>query len=45
MLWRNGRRDLGKASKLTLARALVAHIAESFAAARKGAAQRGTALG
>ena len=45
VLWRNGRRDLGKASKLTLARALVAHIAESFAAARKGAAQRGTALG
>ncbi|TLY61582.1 MAG: bifunctional phosphopantothenoylcysteine decarboxylase/phosphopantothenate--cysteine ligase CoaBC [Gammaproteobacteria bacterium] len=45
VLWRNGRRDLGKASKLTLARALVAHIAESFAAAHKGAAQRGTALG
>jgi len=45
VLWRNGRRDLGKASKLTLARALVAHIAEACAAARKGAAQRGTALG
>jgi phosphopantothenoylcysteine decarboxylase / phosphopantothenate---cysteine ligase len=45
VLWRAGRRELGKASKLTLARELVALIAESFAAARTGVAQRGTALG
>jgi phosphopantothenoylcysteine decarboxylase / phosphopantothenate---cysteine ligase len=44
VLWRNGRHELGKASKLALARALVALIAESFAAARTGVAQRGSAL-
>jgi len=44
VLWRNGRQDLGKASKLALARKLVAVIAESFEAARTGAAQRGSAL-
>lgn len=43
VLWRNGRRELGKASKLNLARELVALIAESFTAARSGVAQRGTA--
>jgi phosphopantothenoylcysteine decarboxylase / phosphopantothenate---cysteine ligase len=47
VLWRNRRHDLGKAPKLTLARELVALIAESFAAARGGVAQqqRGSALG
>jgi phosphopantothenoylcysteine decarboxylase / phosphopantothenate---cysteine ligase len=45
VLWRNGRHELGKASKLSLARELVALIAESFAAARTGVAQRGSALG
>jgi phosphopantothenoylcysteine decarboxylase / phosphopantothenate---cysteine ligase len=45
VLWRTGRRELGKASKLTLARELVGLIAESFAAARASVAQRGTALG
>jgi phosphopantothenoylcysteine decarboxylase/phosphopantothenate--cysteine ligase len=45
VLWRNKRHDLGSAPKLTLARALVALIAESFAAVRKGVAQRGSALG
>ena len=46
VLWRNGRHELGKASKLALARELVALIAESFAAARAGGnvAQRGSAL-
>ena len=44
VLWRNGRQDLGSAPKLTLARKLVALIAESFAAARSGVAQRGSAL-
>jgi phosphopantothenoylcysteine decarboxylase/phosphopantothenate--cysteine ligase len=43
VLWRNRRQELAKASKLTLARELVALIAESYAAARTGAAQRGTA--
>jgi len=44
VLWRNGRRDLGKASKLTLARQLVALIAESYEASRTGLAQRDSAL-
>lgn len=44
VLWRNGRHDLGKASKQALARELVALIAKSFAAARSGVAQRGSAL-
>jgi len=46
VLWRNGRHDLGKASKQELARKLVALIAESYAAARNGAgvSQRGSAL-
>ncbi len=46
VLWRNGRHDLGKASKQALARELVALIAESFAAAKSGGgtAQRGSAL-
>ena len=44
VLWRNGRHDLGKASKLALARELVALIADSYAAARSGT-QRGSALG
>jgi phosphopantothenoylcysteine decarboxylase/phosphopantothenate--cysteine ligase len=46
VLWRNGRHDLGKASKQELARKLVALIAESYAAARNGAGvgQRGSAL-
>jgi phosphopantothenoylcysteine decarboxylase/phosphopantothenate--cysteine ligase len=46
VLWRNGRREFGKASKLTLARELVALIAESFVAARSGttSAPRGSAL-
>jgi phosphopantothenoylcysteine decarboxylase / phosphopantothenate---cysteine ligase len=45
VLWRNGRHELGKASKLALARELVALIAESFAVARAGSAQpqRGSA--
>jgi phosphopantothenoylcysteine decarboxylase / phosphopantothenate---cysteine ligase len=45
VLWRNGRHELGKASKLALARELVALIAESFTAARTGIAQpqRGSA--
>ena len=45
VLWRNGRHDLGKASKAALARKLVALIAESFEAARTGVTQRGSALG
>jgi phosphopantothenoylcysteine decarboxylase/phosphopantothenate--cysteine ligase len=46
VLWRNGRHELGKASKLALARELVALIAESFVAARNGGTvtQRGSAL-
>jgi phosphopantothenoylcysteine decarboxylase / phosphopantothenate---cysteine ligase len=44
VLWRNGRHELGKASKVALARELVALIAESFEAARTGVAQRGSAL-
>ena len=44
VLWRNGRHDLGSAPKLTLARKLVALIAESFAVARSGVPQRGSAL-
>ena len=45
VLWRNGRHELGKASKLALARELVTLIAESFTAARTGIAQpqRGSA--
>ncbi len=44
VLWRNKRHELGKASKLALARQLVALIAESFAAARAGGvAQRDSA--
>ena len=45
VLWRNRRHELGKASKLALARELVALIAESFVAARTGVAQRDSALG
>jgi len=45
VLWRNGRRELGKASKIKLARELVALVAESFQAARSASpAQRGSAL-
>jgi phosphopantothenoylcysteine decarboxylase/phosphopantothenate--cysteine ligase len=44
VLWRNARHELGKASKLMLARELVGLIAESFDAARVGASQRDTAL-
>jgi len=44
VLWRAGRRELARASKLTLARQLVGLIAESYAAARSGLAQRGSAL-
>jgi phosphopantothenoylcysteine decarboxylase/phosphopantothenate--cysteine ligase len=42
VLWRNARHELGKASKLTLARKLVGLIAESFNAARTGLAHRDT---
>jgi phosphopantothenoylcysteine decarboxylase / phosphopantothenate---cysteine ligase len=45
VLWRNRRHELGKASKLALARQLVTLIAESFVAARTGVAQRDSALG
>jgi phosphopantothenoylcysteine decarboxylase/phosphopantothenate--cysteine ligase len=45
VLWRNKRHELGNAPKLTLARALIALIAESFAASRTGVAQRGSAIG
>ena len=38
VLWRNGRKELGKASKLALARELIDLIAKSFAAARAGGA-------
>jgi phosphopantothenoylcysteine decarboxylase/phosphopantothenate--cysteine ligase len=44
VLWRAGRRELPKASKLSLARQLVGLIAESYVAARTGVPQRGTAL-
>jgi phosphopantothenoylcysteine decarboxylase/phosphopantothenate--cysteine ligase len=44
VLWRAGRRELARASKLTLARQLVGLIAESYTAARSGIAQRGSAL-
>jgi phosphopantothenoylcysteine decarboxylase/phosphopantothenate--cysteine ligase len=43
VLTRNGRHDLGKASKVALARKLVALIAQSFEAARTGVSQRGSA--
>jgi hypothetical protein len=43
-LWRNARRELGNAPKVTLARQLVALIAESYAAGKSGLAQRGSAL-
>jgi phosphopantothenoylcysteine decarboxylase/phosphopantothenate--cysteine ligase len=45
VLGRNSRHELGKAPKLTLARALVSLIAEFYAAARSGTAQRGSATG
>ncbi|HET9390437.1 MAG TPA: bifunctional phosphopantothenoylcysteine decarboxylase/phosphopantothenate--cysteine ligase CoaBC [Steroidobacteraceae bacterium] len=44
VLWRTGRRELGRASKLTLARELVALVAESYVASRGNLVQRGTAL-
>ena len=44
VLWRNGRCELSKAPKVTLARQLVALVAESYSAARSGIAQRDTAL-
>jgi phosphopantothenoylcysteine decarboxylase/phosphopantothenate--cysteine ligase len=45
VLWRSGgRRELDKAPKSTLARQLVALVAESYSAARSGIAQRDTAL-
>ena len=43
VLTRNGRHDLGKASKVELARKLVAHIVQSYEAARAGHPQRGSA--
>jgi phosphopantothenoylcysteine decarboxylase/phosphopantothenate--cysteine ligase len=43
VLTRNGRHDLGKASKVELARKLVAQIAQSYEAARTGHPQRGSA--
>jgi phosphopantothenoylcysteine decarboxylase/phosphopantothenate--cysteine ligase len=43
VLWRNARRDLGHGTKLSLARELVRLIAESYAAALAGAAQRDSA--
>jgi phosphopantothenoylcysteine decarboxylase / phosphopantothenate---cysteine ligase len=44
VLWRNGREELGKASKLALARELIVLIAKSFVSARAAStAQRGTA--
>jgi phosphopantothenoylcysteine decarboxylase/phosphopantothenate--cysteine ligase len=43
ILTRNGRHDLGKASKLELARKLVAQIAQSYEVARTGHPQRGSA--
>jgi phosphopantothenoylcysteine decarboxylase/phosphopantothenate--cysteine ligase len=44
VLWRAGRRELAKASKITLARQLMALVAESYSATRTGIVQRGTAL-
>jgi phosphopantothenoylcysteine decarboxylase/phosphopantothenate--cysteine ligase len=44
VLWRAGRRELARASKLTLARQLVSLIAESYEATRPGLVQRGSAL-
>jgi phosphopantothenoylcysteine synthetase/decarboxylase len=44
VLWRAGRRDLAKASKVTLARQLVALVAESYLAARTAIVPRGSAL-
>jgi phosphopantothenoylcysteine decarboxylase/phosphopantothenate--cysteine ligase len=45
VLWRSGgRRELGKAPKSTLARQLVALVAESYSAARTGIPQRDSAL-
>jgi phosphopantothenoylcysteine decarboxylase/phosphopantothenate--cysteine ligase len=44
VLWRAGRRDLARASKVTLARQLVALVAESYLAARTAIVQRGSAL-
>ena len=43
VLWRNARRELSRAPKVTLARQLVALIAESYAAGKSGLAQRGSA--
>jgi phosphopantothenoylcysteine decarboxylase/phosphopantothenate--cysteine ligase len=46
VLWRTGRRELAKASKVTLARQLMALIAESYATTRSspGVVQRDSAL-
>lgn len=44
VLWRTGRRELAKASKMTLARQLVSLVTESYSNARSGAVQRGSAL-
>ncbi|MGH8210253.1 MAG: bifunctional phosphopantothenoylcysteine decarboxylase/phosphopantothenate--cysteine ligase CoaBC, partial [Steroidobacteraceae bacterium] len=44
VLWRNRRHELGKASKLALARELIVLIAASFEAARTGVTPRGSAL-
>jgi phosphopantothenoylcysteine decarboxylase / phosphopantothenate---cysteine ligase len=44
VLWRSGRCELGKAPKVTLARQLVALVAESYSAARTGIPQRDSAL-
>ena len=44
VLWRAGRRELPRASKATLARQLLALIAESYLAARPALVQRGSAL-
>jgi phosphopantothenoylcysteine decarboxylase / phosphopantothenate---cysteine ligase len=44
VLWRTGRRELARASKMTLARQLVALVAESYSSARSGLVQRGSAL-
>ncbi|HKT74412.1 MAG TPA: bifunctional phosphopantothenoylcysteine decarboxylase/phosphopantothenate--cysteine ligase CoaBC [Steroidobacteraceae bacterium] len=44
VLWRNGRQELARASKLVVARELVALIAKSYELSQTGIAQRGTAL-
>jgi len=44
ILWRAGRRELPKASKVSLARQLVALVAESYLAARPAVVQLGSAL-